>query len=522
MNTMYGVVVDGNKKMTLRALAVSVFRGCFDIMEMVKDEHGPEVRGFADEVLKTWSPFFIDILKTRFPPREPTADGELAKEPVSWRGIIALKLQVVKTLIKIKQVFAQLLLPLSAVLFKATWDELSVLQDAYTDMYALTNGQSRLEDADNLPYSLDFLILEELDFLQSCIRAPPVRDELEAAIQAQGGIVSTFWMADMMKLATSYGQISCEEEELWEIDVNLFLAEETSVTANYTARTACGDLLIKLGEWLNQGAMEGLLAYTQTLFAGDASWKMKEASLFLLTQLCNDFLDIDKHIPDVIAGSYLQFIDYALGRQEEYLLRARGYLVAGVLVQTVSGDAFPCLQLLDRTIKAVHDDESEVVKIACIKAIQGYLKSEQGVPVDRQVPVAVAISDFLNEKDLTELEGSDDLLVTLVETLRGAIQLDFSIVVAPGSGVLDLLFLMAKHGASSFQLTMMVNETFEGIVDAMSSRGVDTYVALCEKVLPSLTGALDVGNMTDDSPLTTVSARLLSNDSMLTMHLACL
>ncbi len=511
MDAMYSVVIDDKRKLQLRALAVAVFRGCFDIMDMVKDEHGAEVKGFADEILKTWSPFFLEVLRLQFPPRTPPGDPEVIEpQPESWRGIIALKHQVVKTLMKIRQVFAQLLLPQSPILFQSTWAELASLQESYKELYAENNGQSRLEDADNLPYSLDFLILEELDFLQSCLRAPPVREELEVSLQSQGGVLNTPWIADIMKLATSYGQITSEEEELWEIDVNLFLAEETSVTANYTARTACGDLLIKLGEWLHQGALEGLLAYTAALFSSpDATWRMKEASLFLLTQLCSDFLDIDKYIPAEIATAYLQFVDYAINTREDYLLRARGYLVAGVIVQAVESESFPAAALLGRTLKAIQEDESEVVKIACVRAVQGYMKAPVPISRDRQIPIARAIAEFLNEKDLTELDGSDELLVTLVETLRAAIQLDPAIVIAPGSDMLDLLFTLAKYGASSFQLTMMVNETFEEIVDSLASRGVDTYFALCERVLPSLTGALDVGEMTEDNPLTTVSSHTL-------------
>ncbi|RJE16478.1 Importin beta-5 subunit, partial [Aspergillus sclerotialis] len=73
-----------------------------------------------------------------------------------------------------------------------------------------------------------------------------------------------------MKLAASYAQITTEEEGLWDIDVNLFLSEETSVTANYTPRTCSGDLVVKLGEWLKNTAAEGLMAYVNAMFA-DAS-----------------------------------------------------------------------------------------------------------------------------------------------------------------------------------------------------------------------------------------------------------
>jgi hypothetical protein len=509
VNTVYNVAVNTNQKPILRALAVSVFRSCFDIMDMVKDEHGQDVRNFADEVLKAWSPFFMEVMKMSLPPR-PKGDDEGYESargdlPDTWRGIVALKLQTIKTLMKIRSVFPQLLLPQSPVLFSATWEELSLLLESYKDMYVDNDEQGRLEDADGLPYTLDFLVLEELDFFSSCIRAPPVQKELEGQLQAHGGVHATPWVMDVMKLAVGYAQIGKEEEDLWDIDVNLFLAEETSVTANYTARTACGDLLIKLGEWLHQGALEGLLAYTQALFASEtATWRTREASLYLLTQLMNDFLDVDKKVAPEVAAQYLGLIDYAVNRSDEPLLRARGYLVAGILVQSIPDVA---LGLLDRTIKAVNGDDAEVVKVACIKALQGFIKART-VPADRQVPIVASISEFLYAKDLTDLEDADDLLVTLVESLRAAICIDTRITISGDSGALDLLFVLAKHGAANFQMTMLVSETFEDIVTTMS--GSEAYTALCGKVLPSLTGAFDVGTMTEDDPLVELAMELLT------------
>ncbi|KAK6586774.1 hypothetical protein PZA11_000064 [Diplocarpon coronariae] len=479
VKVVYDVAVSQVRKPLLRALAVSVFRGTFDIMDMVKDEHGPEVKAFADEVIAAWSPFFMEVLKKQLPARPAGGDEG---------GIIALKLQVVKTLMKIRAVFPQLLLLQSPVLFSATWEELSLLQESYKDMYVDNDEQGRLEDADGLPYTLDFLVLEELDFLQSCLRAPPVQKELEAQLQQQGGVSGTPWVMDVMKLAVGYAQIPKEEEDLWDIDVNLFLAEETSVTANYTARTACGDLLIKLGEWLHQGALEGLLSYTQILFASQAAtWRTKEASLFLLTQLLNDFLDVDKTVAPEVAAAYLPIVEYAINQRDEPLFRARGYLISGIIVQSIADLG---VGLLERTIKGVNSDEAEVVKVACIKALQGFVKARNTLPAAHQVPIVTCISEYLYAKDLTDLEDADDLLVTLVETLRAAIHVDPRIAIQGGSGALDLLFVLAKHGAANFQLTTLVTETFEGIVASLSAR--PAYTALCAAVLPSLTGAFDL------------------------------
>lgn len=56
---------------------------------------------------------------------------------------------------------------------------------------------------------------------------------------------------------------------------------------------------------------------------------------------------------------------------------------------------------------------------------------------------------------------------------------------------------------------MLVTETFEGIVTTFS--GTEAYTALCAKVLPSLTGALSVGDVTNDNPLVEVSAFNVEN-----------
>jgi hypothetical protein len=224
---------------------------------------------------------------------------------------------------------------------------------------------------------------------------------------------------------------------------------------------------------------------------------------------------VDKAVAPELAGQYLGLIDYAISRGDEPLLRARGYLVAGILVQSIPDVA---LGVLDHTIKAVNADEAEVVKVASIKALQGFIKART-VPADRQVPIVTSISEFLYAKDLTDLEDADDLLVTLVESLRAAIGLDSMITISGDSGALDLLFLLAKHGASNFQLTMLVTETFEDVVGAMS--GSEAYTVLCEKVLPSLTGAFDVGNVTEDNPLIEVSWNKLGRFSNSNPILAC-
>lgn len=184
---------------------------------------------------------------------------------------------------KVRTVLPALLTTKSTTLFHTIWTELTTIQDAYQQLYIHDERQGRLEDADNLPYTLDFLVLEELDLLQALLRAPPVRIELENQLKLAGATASSSsWLPEMMKLVVSYAQITTEEEGLWDIDVNLYLSEETSVTANYTPRTCGGDLVIRLGEWLKRAAVDGLLSYTNSLFADPSTGYVTPTRLSLL------------------------------------------------------------------------------------------------------------------------------------------------------------------------------------------------------------------------------------------------
>lgn len=88
---------------------------------------------------------------------------------------------------------------------------------------------------------------------------------------------------------------------------------KAQVTANYTARTACGDLLIKMGEWLHGRALEGLFAHTKTQFPGDNNWRTQEACLYLFNMLISDFFDRSEVVPPEIAQAHVELITYAIG-----------------------------------------------------------------------------------------------------------------------------------------------------------------------------------------------------------------
>lgn len=197
---------------------------------------------------------------------------------------------------------------------------------------------------------------------------------------------------------------------------------------------------------------------------------------------------------------------------DDIFLRARGYLTVGLLART-AGEALQPIAIgfMEQALKAINEDTSDVVKVACIRALQDYIQAlPAAVTRPLQTSVLSGLSNFMSTQDLNELNDSDDLMVTLVETLRDVVLLDTSICIAQGSPALDLLFSLASKGASKFQVTMLVNEAFEEIARSMSERGGDAYFQLCSKVLPSLAGAFDVASMTEENSLASLAAELLA------------
>ena len=238
-------------------------------------------------------------------------------------------------------------------------------------------------------------------------------------------------------------------------------------------------------------------------------WKRHEGALFILNVILRDFAEVTQNITPELATQFSQFTQYAI-QQEHELLRARGYLVAGALAR-VAGSGFQqtATSYLEATLKAIAEDPAEVVKVACIRVLQDLIPAlPSSVASQYQATVVSAISEFVSAHDLREQVDSDDLKVTLAETLRDTIMADPTVVLS--SGAIDVLFNIGSSGADNFQLTLTVIEAFEDIVEQITEQGSpEAYMRLCEKVLPSLTGAIDVGTMTEENALTNFAAELL-------------
>ncbi|KKA30317.1 hypothetical protein TD95_003385 [Thielaviopsis punctulata] len=493
------VALNTNRSPMRRALAVHVFRGCFELLEMVKEEHPKEVKAFGDEIISSWEPFFLEVLKAPFPQEPISVEGQ----PSSWNGPVALKLQVIKTLIKIKNVLPSLIVPNSTTYFSLAWSELQNLRDAYKVLYMDNEAQGRLEDVDQLPYTLDLLVLEQLDLVHQYLRAPPVEKHLQEQLAANINTPETTpWMADVIGILIAYSCVTQEQIGLWDIDASLFLSEEALVTANYTPRTACGDMMIKLGEMFKEHILKGLLAHTKPLFVGNNDWRIQEAALSLFNSVSIDFQETSTKVPEDTCQAYLELVNYAIAQTDSDLLRARGYLVGATLTAVYNTPD----ELVSRTFECINGDKSEVVRVSCIKAVEEICRADRVTP-EQQVAVIAAIGQYMASKNTEEIEESDELVVALAESLRNLIIVNPAVALSNQVNPCEMLFNLIRVGASSFQVIYVVTEAFEEIVGHLSD--TDAYGALSAKILPTLTAAFDSPDLSDDDSLISAAADLL-------------
>lgn len=96
VNVLYVVAANESRKPVLRAFAVSVFRECFNTLQVVLEDHKQDVKAFAEQSLGNWVPIFLNILNTPLgaPPQGSQAESDGTLE--LYRGTVALKVQVAR------------------------------------------------------------------------------------------------------------------------------------------------------------------------------------------------------------------------------------------------------------------------------------------------------------------------------------------------------------------------------------------------------------------------------------------
>ena len=504
------VSTNNTLELNTRALSLNVLQTSFDTLEMVMKAHEKDVKSFLDECLKTWMTFFLTVLQEPLP---APSQSQTANDP--RRGLITFKIQVVMTIEKLRNLYPSGIASYVTNLFQTLWQELSRLAPEYGSLFIDGETEARLVgESDNLPYSLDLLIVELIDLLQAVLRAPTVRSEFTQQIKQQGASENGFdWIQELLAVLVQYSRASEEEQGMWDADINIYLAEMDAITANYTPRAACAEIISRtLYDWLKQTLVEAMLFFDKhrNSNGNPVSSKDREAFLYLLNQGLKEFDSNIVELEESLASRVMEQVSGSLQHSSPYV-RAGAQFVLGTLFK-ITGDKFhdAGASAFANAVQSITSDDSDIVKVACLNVLPHYMDSlPKRITRPMQNNVFDAVAHFIAEHDLKdELEESDDVKGALITALRDAMLLDTSKVIA--TSAIDTLLTLASDGATSFLLASQVSESFEGIAAAMSELGTDKYAKLCSKTIPALSGAFDVGDMTSESALTNLAAELMS------------
>ena len=166
--------------------------------------------------------------------------------------------------------------------------------------------------------------MEEIDFLQVVLRAPVVRKELSQQLKQPGASESGFgWIQELIGLLVQYSRVSNEEQGMWDVDVNIYLSEMDAITANYTPRAACAEIVSRtLYDWLKQSVIDAMLFFDkQRTLSGSKPVlsKEQEAFLYLLNQGLKEFDNSNTNLESSLVSRIMEQVAGSLQQSSPYV-----------------------------------------------------------------------------------------------------------------------------------------------------------------------------------------------------------
>ena len=159
-------------------------------------------------------------------------------------------------------------------LFQSCWDSIQSHAGPYYASYVEADRASGQINQYNLHYTFDFLVIEEIDYIQNLLEAPHVKQQLDELLKADqqnnsNGVVD--WITKVLGTLVTFSSITNEAEQMWEFDFNLFLSEETFAETTNSARSVCAGFIWKLCAWFPQQTLGSLVGYIKLIFEDSAS-----------------------------------------------------------------------------------------------------------------------------------------------------------------------------------------------------------------------------------------------------------
>ena len=152
--------------------------------------------------------------------------------------------------------------------FEACWDSIQAHGAPYYASYVEGDRQGALINQYQLSYTLDFLVTEEIDYLQGLLSAPQVKTKLND-MNVERSIES--WISTVLGPLVAFSSITSEAEQMWDLNFNTFLSEESFSEISGSARSVCGSFMWKISAWFSHPTLSSIHDYAKMIFNDSGS-----------------------------------------------------------------------------------------------------------------------------------------------------------------------------------------------------------------------------------------------------------
>ncbi|KAJ4816684.1 Importin-9 [Rhynchospora pubera] len=451
---------------SLRAKALSIAHACISVLGSMSGVYQRETMDMVNSILAPLMEKISILLQS------PVQ----SEDPDDW----SLRMEVLKCLLQIVQNFPAVLdgpfLGVLAPLWQTFISSFKVYQ--LSCVQGTEDSHSGRYDSDGVEQSFEALVIQLFELLITIV----CNSRLAKAI---GGSIK-----ELVYYVVGFQQMTEEQEHSWSVDANHYVADEDDAT--YSCRVS-GSLLLE--EIINTYAQEGInsiLEASQARFhesheakvAGHSDWwKWQEASLFALSSISDQLLEIQESEPTKYNLGELieQMVTESTGAGVDVhpFLHARAFAMVAKFHSVISKST--CEQFLYRAAQTIALDVSLPVKIGACRALS------QVLPESKQEAIQLNTMGLLSS--LTDLltKASEETLHLVLETLQATINAageQFALVESVLSPI--ILNVWAQHISDPFISIDAVDvleaiKNAPGCIQPLVSRILPTIVPILQK-----------------------------------------
>lgn len=443
------------------AIALEIFTGCADLFVLPSNTDSPEAK-LASQVVSQWGPLLVQYL-----------GRQINSQDLGW---IFTKMEAAKAFSALLAVLPKLASQYAPNAFENILQSLQSLLPTYVhhninDSIPLQSSESLKNDpslfvSENI--SLESLIYEEYELLVDLVIHRSIAKKLSSD-------VSVFF-----DLLLQYAQITKDDEDVWEDDMNEYIKEEGEMSIRKDVRTQVLNLLSAVYKTRQINLLGGIVAKTDQVFASsNSTWKIKEAALYLLTNIIAEDHENQASVPQDSINALLGKISECQ-HDSNVLLRARAFLAGASICKSFSDridTASVKIPFFEATANTAASDCNDTVKAACLVSFQKYCPLLPEEYLVSKLNVLYQIISAMTPK------ADEDSPAIFAEVLMAVIQADFTVAVQHPN-LVEIVYNLLSRDPTNVMLSNEIEDIMAELAE--NATEADLYPQFIQHALPPL------------------------------------